>query len=83
MVIYQYGFAIIFLALSAVIEAKAGGSTQRKAVIKICFWGTAAMLMTALVGYLYWGKNDLVFKRVKSITFCHGFQFHLWRRHFL
>ncbi len=57
MVIYQYGFAIIFLALSAVIAAKAGGSNQRKAVLRICFWGTAAMLMTALVGYLFGVKT--------------------------
>jgi VIT1/CCC1 family predicted Fe2+/Mn2+ transporter len=53
MVIYQYGFSIVFLALSAVIAAKAGGSNITKAVIRICFWGTAAMLMTAVVGYLF------------------------------
>jgi VIT1/CCC1 family predicted Fe2+/Mn2+ transporter len=53
MVFYQYGFSIVFLALSAVIAAKAGGSNITKAVIRICFWGTAAMLMTAVVGYLF------------------------------
>lgn len=53
MVIFQYGFAIIFLALSALIAAKAGGSNRGKAVLRICFWGTVAMLMTALVGYLF------------------------------
>ncbi|GEM63584.1 membrane protein [Sphingobacterium faecium NBRC 15299] len=53
MVIYQYGFAIIFLALSALIAAKAGGSNRGKAVLRICFWGTAAMLVTAFVGYLF------------------------------
>lgn len=57
MVIYQYGFAIVFLALSAVIAAKAGGSSRKKAVLRICFWGTAAMLMTALVGYLFGVKT--------------------------
>lgn len=57
MVIYQYGFAIIFLALSAMIAAKAGGSNRRKAVLRICFWGTAAMLMTAFVGYLFGVKT--------------------------
>jgi VIT1/CCC1 family predicted Fe2+/Mn2+ transporter len=57
MVIYQYGFAIIFLALSAVVAAKAGGSNRRKAVLRICFWGTVAMLMTALVGYLFGVKT--------------------------
>lgn len=53
MVAYQYGFSIVFLAISAIIAAKAGGSNVSKAVIRICFWGTAAMLMTALVGYLF------------------------------
>jgi VIT1/CCC1 family predicted Fe2+/Mn2+ transporter len=53
MVIYQYGFAIIFLALSALIAAKAGGSNRGKAVLRICFWGTVAMLVTAFVGYLF------------------------------
>lgn len=57
MVIYQYGFAILFLAISAMIAAKAGGSNRRKAVLRICFWGTAAMLMTALVGYLFGVKT--------------------------
>lgn len=53
MVVYQYSLSIIFLALSALIAAKAGGSSKSKAVIRICFWGTAAMAMTALVGYLF------------------------------
>lgn len=57
MVIYQYGFAILFLALSAIMAAKAGGSNQGKAVLRICFWGTAAMLMTAGVGYLFGVKT--------------------------
>jgi VIT1/CCC1 family predicted Fe2+/Mn2+ transporter len=53
MVFYQYGFAIVFLALSGAIAAKAGGSNMTKAVIRICFWGTVAMVITALVGYLF------------------------------
>jgi len=57
MVAYQYGFSIIFLAISAIIAAKAGGSSIGKAVIRICFWGTAAMLMTAAVGYLFGVKT--------------------------
>ncbi|MBC8984904.1 VIT family protein [Pedobacter sp. N36a] len=57
MVFYQYGFSILFLALSAMIAAKAGGSNPRKAVMRICFWGTAAMLMTAAVGYLFGVKT--------------------------
>lgn len=57
MVIYQYGFSIVFLALSAIIAAKAGGSGIGKAIVRICFWGTAAMLMTAAVGYLFGVKT--------------------------
>lgn len=53
MVVYQYSLAIVFLAISALIAAKAGGSSKSKAVIRICFWGTAAMAMTAFVGYLF------------------------------
>ncbi|WP_159476687.1 VIT family protein [Dyadobacter sp. 3J3] len=53
MVPMQYSFSIIFLAFSAVVSAMAGGSDIGKAVIRICFWGTVAMVVTALVGYLF------------------------------
>jgi VIT1/CCC1 family predicted Fe2+/Mn2+ transporter len=53
MLIAQYLFAILFLAISAIIAAKAGGSNIGKSVLRICFWGTVAMAMTALVGYLF------------------------------
>jgi len=53
MVAYQYGFAIVFLALSAIIAAKAGGSNIFNAIVRICFWGTVAMAITALVGHLF------------------------------
>ena len=56
MVGFQYSFAIMALALSGVISAKAGGSGITKAVIRICFWGTIAMGITALVGYLFGAK---------------------------
>ena len=49
----QYCFAIVFLALSGTIAAKAGGSNIRKGIIRICFWGTVAMGITAMVGYLF------------------------------
>jgi VIT1/CCC1 family predicted Fe2+/Mn2+ transporter len=58
MVVSQYVFAIVFLALSAVVAAKAGGSNIGKAVIRICFWGTVAMAMTAFVGYLFGVKTS-------------------------
>jgi VIT1/CCC1 family predicted Fe2+/Mn2+ transporter len=50
---YLYGFAIIFLILLGSMAAKTGGSSIKKAVIRITFWGTAAMGLTAFVGYLF------------------------------
>jgi vacuolar iron transporter family protein len=57
MVIYQYSFAIVFLAFSGVIAAKTGGSSITKGMIRICFWGTIAMGITAFVGYLFGVKT--------------------------
>jgi VIT1/CCC1 family predicted Fe2+/Mn2+ transporter len=57
MLMSQYGFAIVFLALSAIIAAKAGGSNIGKSVLRICFWGTVAMATTALAGYLFGVKT--------------------------
>jgi VIT1/CCC1 family predicted Fe2+/Mn2+ transporter len=53
MIYYQYGFSILFLALSGTIAAKVGGSIIRKSVLRICVWGTIAMVMSALIGYLF------------------------------
>jgi len=53
MVFYQYGFSILFLALSGILAAKAGGSNILKAVMRICIWGTFAMAASALVGYIF------------------------------
>ncbi len=50
---YLYGFAIIFLIVLGSLAAKTGGSSIKKAVVRITFWGTAAMGLTALVGYLF------------------------------
>jgi VIT1/CCC1 family predicted Fe2+/Mn2+ transporter len=55
-VIYQYSFSIVFLALSGAIAAKAGGSSISKSILRICFWGTVAMVITAFVGYLFGNK---------------------------
>jgi VIT1/CCC1 family predicted Fe2+/Mn2+ transporter len=57
MVIFQYAFAMVFLALSGVIAAKIGGSNITKSVIRICFWGTIAMGITATVGYIFGVKT--------------------------
>jgi VIT1/CCC1 family predicted Fe2+/Mn2+ transporter len=53
MIFFQYVCSIIFLAFSGAVASKAGGSATRKSVLRICFWGTFAMLMSALVGYLF------------------------------
>jgi len=53
MVWYQYGFSIVFLAFSGALAAKAGGSGLIRSIARICIWGTFAMLMSALVGYLF------------------------------
>jgi VIT1/CCC1 family predicted Fe2+/Mn2+ transporter len=49
----QYICALIFLITLGVTAAKAGGSSIKKAVWRITFWGTAAMGVTALIGYLF------------------------------
>jgi VIT1/CCC1 family predicted Fe2+/Mn2+ transporter len=48
-----YGFALFFLILLGALAAKTGGSSIIKASIRISFWGTAAMGLTALVGYFF------------------------------
>ena len=50
---YLYVFAIIFLIILGAVAAKTGGSSAMKAIIRITFWGTAAMGLTALVGYIF------------------------------
>ncbi|MFA6262051.1 MAG: VIT family protein [Bacteroidia bacterium] len=48
-----YGFAILFLILLGALAAKTGGSNIGKAILRITFWGTAAMGMSAVVGYIF------------------------------
>jgi VIT1/CCC1 family predicted Fe2+/Mn2+ transporter len=48
-----YGFALFFLIILGSMAAKTGGSSMGKAIIRIPFWGTIAMGLTALVGYLF------------------------------
>ena len=48
-----YGFALFFLIILGSMAAKTGGSSISKAIIRITFWGTVAMGLTALVGYLF------------------------------
>ena len=53
MIYFQYGFSIIFLMLLGAISAKTGGSDIKIAMLRICFWGTVAMGITALVGRFF------------------------------
>lgn len=53
MVYGQYGFAIVFLMLLGAVSAKTGGSSITKGVWRITLWGTIAMVLTAVVGYLF------------------------------
>ena len=48
-----YGFALFFLIILGGLAARTGGSSISKAIIRITFWGTVAMGLTALVGYLF------------------------------
>ena len=48
-----YGFTIIFLIILGVTAAKTGGSSIQKAILRITIWGTIAMVLSALVGYLF------------------------------
>lgn len=48
-----YGFALFFLITLGALAAKTGGSSIGKAILRITFWGTVAMGLTALVGYLF------------------------------
>jgi VIT1/CCC1 family predicted Fe2+/Mn2+ transporter len=57
MIIYQYFFSIVFLALLGMMAAKSGGSSTAKGIIRICFWSTIAMGITAFVGYLFGVKT--------------------------
>ena len=50
---FLYGFAIVFLSILGALAAKTGGSNIMKAVLRITFWGTVAMGLTALVGYFF------------------------------
>jgi vacuolar iron transporter family protein len=50
---WLYSSTILFLIILGVIAAKTGGSNIYKAVLRIAIWGTIAMGLSALVGYLF------------------------------
>ncbi|MFY7740397.1 MAG: VIT1/CCC1 transporter family protein [Flavobacterium sp.] len=48
-----YAFTIVFLMVLGSIAAKTGGSSVKKAILRITIWGTIAMALSALVGYIF------------------------------
>ncbi|MDY3547096.1 VIT family protein [Riemerella anatipestifer] len=50
---FLYGFTIIFLVILGTISAKTGGANVVRAILRITLWGTLAMGLSALVGYLF------------------------------
>lgn len=49
----QYLIALLALALLGYLSATTGGTNVLKPIVRITFWGTVAMGLTALVGYLF------------------------------
>lgn len=50
---WLYGFTILFLIVLGATSAKTGGSNITKAILRVTIWGTIAMGLSALVGYLF------------------------------
>ena len=50
---WLYGSTIIFLMILGAMAAKTGGSSVSKGILRITIWGTIAMGLSALVGYLF------------------------------
>ena len=48
-----YGFTILSLIILGAVSAKTGGSSVGKAVLRIVIWGTLAMGLSGLVGYMF------------------------------
>lgn len=50
---WLYGFTSVFLIILGATAAKTGGANILKGIIRITVWGTIAMGLSALVGYLF------------------------------
>lgn len=50
---WLYGFTLVFLIVLGTTSAKTGGSSIKKAILRISIWGTLAMGLSALVGYIF------------------------------
>lgn len=50
---HLYGLSILLLCILGATSVKTGGSSVSKAIIRVTFWGTLAMVLTALAGHLF------------------------------
>lgn len=50
---WLYGSTTIFLIILGAVSARTGGSSVGTSIIRITIWGTIAMGLSALVGYLF------------------------------
>lgn len=50
---WLYSATILFLIVLGTMAAKTGGSSISKAILRITIWGTIAMILSALVGYIF------------------------------
>ncbi len=50
---WLYGSTIVFLIILGAMAANTGGSSIPKAIMRITLWGTIAMGLSALVGYIF------------------------------
>jgi len=50
---WLYSFTTVFLIILGITAAKTGGSSIKKAIIRITIWGTIAMVLSAFIGYLF------------------------------
>jgi len=50
---WLYGATILFLIILGTITAKTGGSSIQKGILRITIWGSMAMGLSALVGYIF------------------------------
>ena len=48
-----YSSTIVFLIILGIMAAKTGGLSVLKAILRITIWGTIAMGLSALVGYIF------------------------------
>ena len=53
MIYLQYAFSILFLVTLGSVAAKTGGSSILKSILRVTWWGTMAMGITALIGHLF------------------------------